>query len=91
MKLLELVKYMKIKHSVSSSQKYGRTFLFKKLFMGQQTLLGKFIGRFFYIGSSDQIMQGGKKSFTNTSSSNLNSVNLKISPAMVEDTLENKS
>ena len=32
----------------------------------------------FYMGSNDQIMQGGTKSFTNTFSSNLNSVNLKI-------------
>ena len=36
------------------------------------------MGGLFYMGSNDQIMQGGRKDFTNTFSSNLNSVNLKI-------------
>ena len=45
----------------------------------------------FYMGTNDQIMQGGRKSFTNAFSSNLNTVNLRIFPAMVGGTLENKS
>ena len=82
MKLLEMVQDMKIKHSVSSPSKIWEDFFFlKKLFIGEQTFLGKFMGRLFYIGSNDQIMQEGRKSFTNTSSSNLNSVNLKNFPA----------
>ena len=32
------------------------------------------------VRNNDEIMQGGKKSFTNAFSSNLNTVNLKISP-----------
>ena len=72
MKLLEMVKDMKMKHSVF--------FLLKKLFMWEQTFLGKFMGRLFYVGSNNQIMQEGRKSFTNTFSSNLNSVNLKNFP-----------
>ena len=48
--------------------------------MGEQSFLGKFMGGLFYMGSNDQIMQGGRKSFANAFSSNLNSVNLKISP-----------
>ena len=44
------------------------------------------------MGSNDQVMQGGRKSFTNAFSSNLNTVNLKISPDHVgRHTLENKS
>ena len=33
-----------------------------------------------YIGLNDQIMQGGRKSFTNAFTSNLNSVNLENFP-----------
>ena len=55
-------------------------FLLKKLFMGEQTFFVKFMEGLFYIGSNDQIIQGGRKSFINAFSSNLNSVNLKIFP-----------
>ena len=80
MKLLEMVKDMEINHSVSSALKvWEDVFFLKKLFM--QTFLGKFMGGgLFYMGSNDQIMQGGRKSFTNAFSSNLNSVNLKVFP-----------
>ena len=45
MKLLEMGKDMKIKHSISSSAtKYGGTLVVKKLCMREQTFLGKFIG-----------------------------------------------
>ena len=50
-------------------------FSLKKFFMGEQTFLGKFMGGLFYIGSNDQIIQGGWKIFTNAFSSNLNSEN----------------
>ena len=80
MKLLEMAKDMKIKHSVSFSQKtnvWEDFFLLKRLFMGEQTFWGKFMGGLFYIGSNDQMLQGEKKSFTNAFFNNLNSVNLK--------------
>ena len=68
MKLLEMGKDMKIKHSVSSLlPKYGGLFLCK--FMG-----------FVYMGSNDQNIQGGREGFTNAFSSNLNTVNLKLFP-----------
>ena len=51
-------------------------FLLKKVFLVEQTFLGKFMGRLFYMGSNDQIMQGGRKSFTDAFSSNLNSVKI---------------
>ena len=77
-----MVKDMKIKHSVSSSPKkiWEEFFLLKKLFLVEQTFLGKFMRGLFYMGSNDQIMQGGTKSFTDAFCSNLNSVNLKIFP-----------
>ena len=79
MKLLEIVKDVKIKHSVSFPKKvWEKFFLLKKLFLVEQTFLGKFMGGLFYMGSRYHIMQGGRKSFTNAFSSNLNSVNLKI-------------
>ena len=79
MKLLEMVKDMKIKHSVSSPQKlWEEYFLLKKLFLVEQTFLGKFMEGLFYMGSHYHIMQGGRKSFTDAFSSNLSSVNLKI-------------
>ena len=56
MKLLEMVKDMKIKSSVSSNQKYGDFFLLKNLLMREQNFLGKFMGRLFYTGSNDQVM-----------------------------------
>ena len=59
--------------------------------MGKETVFGNFMGDLFYMGSNDQIMQEGRKSFTNAFSSNLNSVNLKICPGHSGRTLENKS
>ena len=81
MKLLEMVKDVNIKYGVSSPQNYGRTFfLLKRIFMGEQ-FFGQIYGGLFYIGSNDQIMQRGRKSFTNAFFSNLNSVNLKFFPS----------
>ena len=51
----------------------------------------KTYGEQFHMGTNDQIMQGGRKSFTNAFSVNLDTVNLKCSPAMEGDTLEEKS
>ena len=48
--------------------------------MGEQTFLCKFMGVLFCMGTNDQIMQGGRESFTNAFSRNLNTVNLKILP-----------
>ena len=51
MKLLEMEKDMKIKHSVSSPPtRYGGTFLAKKFCMGEQTFLSKFMGGCFTWG-----------------------------------------
>ena len=41
--------------------KYGGTFFVKNLCMGEQTLLGKFMGGGVNMGTNDQIMQGGEK------------------------------
>ena len=54
----------------------GDSFL-KKLCMAQQTFWGKFMGRMFYMGTNDQIIQG-EKSFTNAFSTNMNTINLRI-------------
>ena len=84
---------MKIKHSVSSPPKeiWEEFFLLKKLFLVEQTFLGKFMGGLFYMGSNDQIMQGGG----NTSQIHFPVIWTmqiwKFSPAMVGDSLENKS
>ena len=60
MKLLEMGKDMKIKHSVSSPPaKYGECFR-KKALLGRIHFLGQIYGRMFYMGTNDQIMQGGK-------------------------------
>ena len=40
--------------------KYGGTFFKKKLFMGEETFLGKFFLGMFYMENNDQIMQGRK-------------------------------
>ena len=44
--------------------KYGRTFFIKKLYMGKQSILEIFFfffgGGGVYMGTNDQIMQGGK-------------------------------
>ena len=42
------------------STKYGGTFFVKLLGIGEQFFLVKFMGGIFYIGTNDQIMQGGK-------------------------------
>ena len=52
-------------------------FFLKKLSMVQQIFLGKFMGRMFYMGTNDQIIQE-EGSFTNALSSNMNTVNLRI-------------
>ena len=52
-------------------------FFLKKLSMAQQIFLGKFMGRMFYMGTNDQIIQE-EGSFTNALSSNMNTVNLRI-------------
>ena len=71
---------MKIKHSVSSPKKvWEEFFLLKKIFKVEQTFFGQFMEGLFYMGSHYH-MQGGRKSFTDAFSSNLNSVNLKIFP-----------
>ena len=60
MKRLEMGKDMKIKHSVSSPPaKYGECFR-KKALLGRIHFLGQIYGRMFYMGTNDQIMQGGK-------------------------------
>ena len=61
MKLLEMGKDMKIKHSVSSPPaKYGETFCREKALHGGANFFGKIYGGMFYMGTNDQIMQGGK-------------------------------
>ena len=53
-------KDLKIKHSVSSlPTNYGETFFIKKLSMGLKNFFGQFFGEMFYMGTNDQIMQGG--------------------------------
>ena len=54
----------------------GRRFSLKKPFHGGKNFLGQIYGRV-YIELNDQNMQGGRISFTNAFTSNLNSVNLK--------------
>ena len=53
-----------------------------KTFYGGKNFLGQILGgrEVVLLGSSDQIMRRGRKSFTNALSGNLNSVNLKIFP-----------
>ena len=54
-------KDMKIKHSVSSPPaKYGETFCREKALHGGANFFGKIYGGMFYMGTNDQIMQGGK-------------------------------
>ena len=62
-------------------------FFLKKVCMGEQTFLGKFMWGVLYMGTSDQVMQERRKSFTNAFFSNLNTINLMVG-AMVGDTLE---
>ena len=65
MKILEMGKDMKIKHSVSSPpcKVWGNVFA-KKLCMGEQVFLGKFMGGMFYMGTNDQIIQGASQWLT---------------------------
>ena len=53
-KLLEMVKDMKIKHSVSSPQNYGMAFFFSKKFMGRR-------GEEVYIGSNIRSCKEGRE------------------------------
>ena len=62
MKLLEMLKDMKIKHSISSplpSTKYGGNFL-QKSFPCRKKHFGQIYGGMFYMETNDQIMQGRK-------------------------------
>ena len=63
---------MKIKHSVSSShlQTMG-DFFAKKALYEETNFLRQIYGGKFYIGTNNQIMQGGKKIFTNAFFNNL--------------------
>ena len=96
MKILVMEKDMKIKRSVfpPSTSKVWETFFLKKALHGERNLFGQTYEGIFYIGTNDEIMQGeggeGGR-FCKCISSHLNTVNLKISPVMVGDTLENKS
>ena len=65
MKPLQMGKDMKIKHSVSSPlTKYGGTFFVKKLCMGEQTFLGKFMGEYFTWGLMVRSCKGGVAKLT---------------------------
>ena len=66
-----------------------RDFFLEKLCTGDRPFWQIF-GGMSYMGTNDQIMQGGN-SFTKAFSSNLTTANLKFFPAMVGDSLENKS
>ena len=60
--------------------------------MGKETFLGKFMRGYFTWGLMIRSCKGkGAAAIANAFSSNLNTVNLKISPVMVGDTPENKS
>ena len=82
MKLLEMGKDMKIKHSISSAPQppppttYGGLFSQKALHEATN-FLGQIYGGMFYIGTNDQIIQGGG-SFSNAFPSNMTTVNLGI-------------
>ena len=69
-------KDLKIKYGVSSPPtKYGGTFFMKKVCMGEQILGGNF-WEMFYMGTNNQIMQGGKlmvKRFQRSSQVNFSS------------------
>ena len=45
---------------------------------GGTKFFGKIYGGIFYMGTDNQIMQRGRKSFTNAFSSSLNTVNLRF-------------
>ena len=61
MKHLQMGKGMKIKHSVSSPPyKVWINFFRKKALHGGTNFLWQIYGAMFYMGTNDQIMQGGK-------------------------------
>ena len=74
MKPLEMGKDMKIKHNVSSPTKNVQGYFFlKKALNGETDYFQTNLQReLFYMGTNNQITQGGRKSFTNAFSSNLN-------------------
>ena len=81
MKLLEMGKDMKVKHSISNiSPKVWGTFFLKKLWKGEKNIFGQICGGLFYMDCNDQIMQGWRKSFTDAFFSNPSTVNRKIFP-----------
>ena len=62
MKLLEMGKDMKMKHSVSSSpyKAWGVNFFWKKALHRGTSIFGLIYGGMFCMETNDQIMQGGK-------------------------------
>ena len=62
MKLLEMGKDMKMKHSVSSPpyKAWGGELFCKKALHGETSIFGLIYGGMFYMETNDQIMQGGK-------------------------------
>ena len=59
--LLEMGKDMKIKHSGSSPPyRVWGTFFHRKALHGGTNVLGQFFLEMFYMGTNDQIMQGGE-------------------------------
>ena len=63
MKLSEMQKDMKIKHSVSSvppTAMYRRTFFRKKALHGRTNSFGQIYGEMFYIGINNKTMEGEK-------------------------------
>ena len=60
-KLLEKGKYVNVKHRVSSlPYKVKGKFFCKKALHGATNVLDEIYGEIFYMGTNDQIMQGGK-------------------------------
>ena len=84
----QLYRYPFRLYSQSPSLKYGRAFLQKKLFMGDKPF-GQTYWGLFYMGRrrGGGIMTAlckGSESFTSASSRNLNTINPKVFPSMVE-------
>ena len=72
MKLLEMVKNKKIKHSVSSTLKgAGGLFSLKNVFHERTNFFVQIYGKLLYMVSNDQTMQGGRRIFTKAFSGNL--------------------
>ena len=59
MKLLEIGKDMKITHSLSSPPEKVWGNFCKKVLHGGTNFFGQIYGGFFYMGTNDQVMQGG--------------------------------